>query len=322
MDAGPEISVVVPSHDRPLRLRWLLNALEDQTLARGRWEVIVSHDSVGPETDKLLREHPLALDGTLRFVSLQPGSAPPGANRNAAWRRARAPIVAFTDDDCRPPAEWLEKMLSAGQRHPNSIVQGHTLPDPHEAHHMHAAHARSQTIHPPGPYAEACNILYPLELLERVGGFDEGLQVGEDVDLALRGRQAGADYLGAPEVLTYHAVATPTLRGTLRTVPRWSDLPELLKRHPAHRREYPLGLFWKRSHPLVLLVLAGAILARRNAAFSVLALPWMLDRAPHYGSRFGTRARAIGALPGLAVVDLAELGVLLKGSVKYRTLFL
>ena len=33
----PEIAVVVPSHDRPLRLRWLLNALEEQTLDRSRW---------------------------------------------------------------------------------------------------------------------------------------------------------------------------------------------------------------------------------------------------------------------------------------------
>ncbi len=55
----PEISVVVASHDRPYRLRWLLNALEEQTLDRDRWEVIVAHDSRGPETEALLREHPL-----------------------------------------------------------------------------------------------------------------------------------------------------------------------------------------------------------------------------------------------------------------------
>src|SRR5213593_4083172 len=59
--ADPLISVVVPSHERPLRLRWLLNALEEQTLAREQWEVIVAHDS-GPETQELLREHPLAAD--------------------------------------------------------------------------------------------------------------------------------------------------------------------------------------------------------------------------------------------------------------------
>jgi len=34
----PVISVVVPSHDRPLRLLWLLNALASQTLPRNDFE--------------------------------------------------------------------------------------------------------------------------------------------------------------------------------------------------------------------------------------------------------------------------------------------
>jgi len=55
----PEIAVVVPSHDRALRLRWLLNALEEQTLPRERWELIVAHDSSTPETAALLAAHPV-----------------------------------------------------------------------------------------------------------------------------------------------------------------------------------------------------------------------------------------------------------------------
>ena len=39
---GPiAVSVVVASHARHLRLRWLLNAFEEQTLAPERWEVVV-----------------------------------------------------------------------------------------------------------------------------------------------------------------------------------------------------------------------------------------------------------------------------------------
>ena len=63
---APELTVVVASHDRPLRLRWLLNALADQTLERGRWEVAVGHDCSGAareETERLLGDHPLAHEG-------------------------------------------------------------------------------------------------------------------------------------------------------------------------------------------------------------------------------------------------------------------
>src|SRR5258707_136007 len=98
----PELSVVVASHDRPLRLRWLLNALAEQTLARSRWEVVVCHDSRGEETGALLAGHPLAAAGVLRWRAFEPGSAAASPKRNAGVALARAPTVVFTDDDCRP----------------------------------------------------------------------------------------------------------------------------------------------------------------------------------------------------------------------------
>src|SRR4051794_18197745 len=118
MPSAPEISVVVASHDRAVRLRWLLNALEEQTLPPECWEVVVGHDSAGPETEELLRTHPLAASGRLSHVRLPPGSAPPGANRNAALALARGETVAFTDDDCRPPTQWLEHALAAARQQP------------------------------------------------------------------------------------------------------------------------------------------------------------------------------------------------------------
>src|SRR3954447_9385248 len=132
MPRGPEISVVIASHDRPVRLRWLLNALEEQTLAPERFDVGVGHDSHDPETETLLHSHPLTEAGRLRSVRLPAGSAPPGRNRNAALGLVGAPLVVFTDDDCRPPPEWLERALVAAHRHPGAIVQGTTRPDPDE----------------------------------------------------------------------------------------------------------------------------------------------------------------------------------------------
>ena len=86
----PRLSVVVPAHARPLRLRWLLNALEAQTLPREEWEVVVCHDAAGEEIETLLSEHPLATSGTLRHLRLPPGTGTVGRQRNAAWREARA----------------------------------------------------------------------------------------------------------------------------------------------------------------------------------------------------------------------------------------
>jgi glycosyltransferase involved in cell wall biosynthesis len=323
MDA-PEIAVVVPSHDRPLRLRWLLNALEEQTLPRERWELIVAHDSSDPQTEELLRTHPLAATGVMRHVTLEPGSAPPGRNRNVAWRLARAPIVAFTDDDCRPPRDWVANALAAAQRHPGAIVQGATMPDPDEGViGIHAPHVRLQTIWPPRPWAQACNIVYPREVLERCGGFPEDMYVGEDTALAEAARELGVDYVGAPEVVTRHAIDEATLYGLVRGAWRWQDLPLLLRRHPRIRDEFPAGFFWKRTHAWAPVAAAGVALMRRSRLAALLTLPYLVHATPkHHGQHPRGRIRALTEVPGRFAVDVSEMLALLWGSVKHRTPFL
>jgi GT2 family glycosyltransferase len=320
----PDIAVVVPSHDRPLRLRWLLNALEEQTLARDRFEVIVAHDSRDPETEELLREHPLAAAGTLRHLTFEPGPGP-AAKRNAAWRAARAPLVAFTADDCRPPPEWLERARDAARAHPGAIVQGATLPDPDEEHLIRAApHVDMQRIVPPTPWAQTCNIVYPRELLDRVGGFDEEfpLAAGEDTDLAIRATEAGAAYVGARDVVTYHAVHAVTLSQLVRARWRWQHLAFLVKRQPRVREHFPMWVLWMRTHVWLPLAIAGALLGRRRPGARLLALPWAIHSLPDRGTDPRGRLRALSELPARAVVDGAEMAALARGSLRWRTFFL
>jgi GT2 family glycosyltransferase len=324
--AAPAISVVVASHERALRLRWLLNALEEQTLARGEFEVIVCHDSRGPETEELLRSHPLALSGTLRGIRLPAGNNPPGRQRNVAWRQARASLVAFTDDDCRPPADWLERALGAAGANPGAIVQGATRPDPDELElAQRAPHSLTQTIDPPVPWAQTCNIVYPRSVLERTGGFDDGMAWVEDADLAQRARDAGVPYVGAPELLTYHAVHALAIFGRVRAAARWQQVALLVKRHPALRRHYPARCFWNERHGWMLLALGGAALGaltRRPLLGVAFSLPWARSAAPTYGCGPRGRARSLLELPGRAAVDAAELVALTRGSIRHRTLFL
>ncbi len=319
----PEIAVVVPSHDRPLRLRWLLNALAEQSLPLARFEVIVGHDSSGVETAELLATHPLAKAGVLRSVRNTPGTTAPGHNRNSAWRQARASVVAFTDDDCRPPTDWLANALSAAKRHPGAIVQGATRPDPEEVNiDRYSPYVRTQSIRPPRPWAQTCNILYPIEVLERLGGFPEDMY-GEDTALAERALAAGVSYVAAKEVITHHAIEeVPVVRQIVDSW-RWRGLPLLVARHPRLRREYPLYAFWKREHIWLPVALAGAALQRRSRLWSVLAIPYLVHATPRkYGSQPRSRFRALIDLPGLALIHAAEIASLAWGSIRHRTLFL
>ena len=321
---SPAIAVVVASHNRALRLRWLLNSLEDQTLPRERFEVIVAYDSDDDgATESLLRDHPAGARA-LRFDP-DPGTPTAPRLRNAGWQAAAAPLVVFTDDDCRAPDDWLEQALAAADANPGAIVQGMTLPDPDEESNTHGAWPHTQRIVPPVPWAQTCNILYPRDLLERTGGFldDPPLSMGEDTDLALRARKTGAPYVGAPSMLTWHAVDDLSLRRGFRTLPRWADVAGLIKLHPEVRRDFPMWGFWKRTHVWLPVAVAGVALSRRNPAWAVLALPWAAHTAPAYGEGNPRgRLRAASELPLRAVIDAAEMAVCARGALKHRTFFL
>jgi glycosyltransferase involved in cell wall biosynthesis len=318
----PQVSVVVPSHNRPMRLRRLLDALEEQTLARDCWEVIVVHDSPDRETDIILRDHPLAAEGTLRHIRYPPNSASPSLKRNAGWQAAHAALIAFTDDDCRPEPGWLGALLEAAA--PDAVVQGATTPDPLEDHLLVTArHARSQRVDPPSWYAQTCNIAYPRSLLERVGGFDElgPVPAGEDTDLYLRVRATtGARLIAASDAVVRHAVEPMTLLELLRFTRRWEQLAAVVKRHPDVRSSIYLRLFWRKRHAHFLLGVFGLLAARRHVALALLVVPWLRLVAPSATPRalVGQLRRA----PAEALIDAHEIMTLARGSVRHRTLFL
>ena len=321
--SAPRAAVVVSTHDRPVRLRWLLNALSEQSFPPESFEVIVAHDSRHPDTERLLQTHPLRAAGRLRHLTFPPASVMPGAKRNAGWRATGAGVILFTDDDCRPDPDWVARGVATAAAHPGAVIQGATLPDPEEAATLRGAPwAHTVVIHPPTAWAETCNIVYPRELLERVGGFDPDLRVGEDTDLAVRASGAGAQLVGAPELVVYHAVEERSLFGAVRGTRRWRDMALLAKRHPAVRRDLWGGIWWKREHAALMAAALGGALAPRRPAAALLAAPWIALASGHRG--YGARGlvRSALELPGRAVIDGSEIAALVRGSVRYRTVLL
>jgi GT2 family glycosyltransferase len=322
---GLEISVVVPSHARQLRLRWLLNSLEEQTLAPDRFEVIVVHDYSDDDTRNIIERHPLAAAGVLRHIRIEPGTGQPARQRNLGWRDATAPLVAFTDDDCRADPAWLAAHLQAAVEHPGAIVQGVTKNEPYEVETWAAPHVRTLDIpHPPNEFLQTCNIAYPRELLERLGGFDEAFEapVGEDTDLGLRAIAQGAPVAGAPEAIVYHAVEEYSLPAMIKLGWKWRHVALLAKRHPSVRSEWALGIFWRREHAMLTAALLGALAARRFPPAALAAVPYLREQLLRRGSAKRQIAVRALELPGQVAVDAAEVATMAAGSVRHRTLVL
>lgn len=90
------------------------------------FELIVVDNNSTDGTREMV-ERFAALDSRVRYVfEPQQGSS---FGRNAGIRAARAPIVAFTDDDVRAQPDWLAAIVRAFDEHPDAdVVGGRVLP--------------------------------------------------------------------------------------------------------------------------------------------------------------------------------------------------
>jgi glycosyltransferase involved in cell wall biosynthesis len=311
--------VVASTFNRRERLAALLRALREQTLDRDEFEVIVVDDGSTDGTPAVLQAELETGHLRLKVLRRELGAGPATA-RDEGWRASSAPLVAFTDDDCEPVADWLERAIAAAEGSPDGFVQGRTEPNPRERDGL-GPYSRTIEVRALDPNFHTCNIVYPRALLERVGGFDtasfDRSPGGEDSDLAWRVIAAGAQPVFAPDVLVYHAVNQLGPGGKLRVAARWTTPMKTYALHPELRRAvFTHGIFWKPEHFRLTLALAGLALPRRWwPARLALAVPYLRN----------ARGRSIAAgrgpllAPYFLLHDLVELAAVARAALRYRT---
>jgi GT2 family glycosyltransferase len=313
----PEVSVVVPTFRRPDRLARIVGALAAQTLDRDRFEVVIVDNQSGDATADVLA----ALAST-SSINLRPLSTPDrhgraAAARNMGWRAARAPVVAFTDDDCVPEPTWLEAGLRALADAPGvGVVQGVTKrPD---------GPTTDWTVYreilAPTPWFEACNLFYRRSALDQTGGFDEDYAVGgEDTMAGWAVLDAGWQRAFADDAIVWHDNEERGVSFHIRyawTVER--RIPAIARRYPEFRRT-----LWKpwAIRPLNVAyctAVVGGVLGlvwKRPFLLAVLPYAWM--RRPPRGHH-----RYVQLAAERFAVDTAGFASLKIGAVKERTLIL
>ncbi|MEY2417495.1 MAG: hypothetical protein QOG90_175 [Actinomycetota bacterium] len=306
--SDPKISVVVPTVDRVALLERTLRGLAAQDGVE--FEVIVVHDG-----DSGVRD---LLAGWIDRVPLRALQIPERgavAKRNVGWRAARAPFVAFTDDDCEPAPGWLKAAVAAFDDADESVdlLQGRV--DAHlEDGDVGGTFKRTIEVHERYEGYPNANLVYRRRALERVGGYDDAYWgAGEDSDLAHRVIESGGAVRYVDDAVVWHAVRAVGFVDHLKSLPRWANAPLTIKRHPQLRPLIHRRIFWKPSHTTGALALAGVALAPFGLRWLALVVPHFARRARNNGARAGAQ---------LAVADIAEVAVTVAGSVRYRTLFI
>jgi glycosyltransferase involved in cell wall biosynthesis len=207
------LSVVVPTRNRPDQI----GACVESVLAcpEGGLELVVVDQSDSDDTGRELGRY--AADRRLRHIRSDTRGA--SNARNLGIAHSRAPLLAFTDDDCRVPVDWASRILRHFEDAPEvSLVFGSVrLPEtyavggfgaqfePTEREFQHRLPA------PDTPWGISANMSVRRAVVARIGGFDQLLGPGalfpaggEDTDFMIRAVAAGFKIVNAREVAVLH----------------------------------------------------------------------------------------------------------------------
>lgn len=203
-------SVVVPTHNRKHLLRLCLQGVLGQQYPN--YEVIVVDDGSTDGTEAMVkRDFP-----QIHYIRQEPKRGPAAA-RNRGIQAATGDIIAFTDDDCVPPPDWLARLAQGFVDYPQAAAIGGIQEASEQVLRTHILAryerfvtrkvyglGREPVVGSPAP-GGTNNLAVRRRTLLEIGGFDETFPVaaGEDADLLRRLAQRGYVTVSLPLKVTH-----------------------------------------------------------------------------------------------------------------------
>jgi glycosyltransferase involved in cell wall biosynthesis len=236
------VSVIIPVFNDGDRLRRCLELLQNQTLQAH--EIIVVDNNSNEDIASLCAAFPL-----VKYCRERKQGSYAARNRGIAI--ATGDILAFTDADCLPSREWLERGVAALAQ--ADLVAGHIefcfqshQPTPIEyVDALSHLRQRDYALH---GYAATANAFTNREWFDKVGGFRDDLLSLGDREWGERLKAAGGSVVYCADAIVLHP-ARASMRSLLRKVRlqavhkhtlqpwKWRDLV---------KQVLPLGLqFWQ-----------------------------------------------------------------------------
>ena len=246
--SAPLISVIIPHYNDLANLERCLMFLSAQTLPEGQFEVIVADNNSRCGIEEVRR-----VCGD--FVRVVPAPIPgAGPARNVAVEAPRGRYLAFTDEDCKPAPNWLERGLEALST--SEMVGGRVeveyedlaCPTAVEAFERVFAFNVRRYVEKLG-FGVTANMFVPRGVFDRVGGFrPEG---PDDLEWGQRATAAGYRWRYRPEVVVAH----PARRDWAELTQKWRRLTQMasvaMLEKPNGRVRWFLRSFLILASPLV-----------------------------------------------------------------------
>jgi glycosyltransferase involved in cell wall biosynthesis len=223
MKREPNISIIIPTHNRADSLQATLDALCHQSYSFHHTEVIVVADGCTYDTMKVLQEYKSTF--TLRYFE-QP-SRGPAAARNKGAEMATGELFIFMDDDIEASPSFVEAHVRAHEAQSQKVVIGYlpvVLENQKGFFRYELRTWWEQMFYPlrePGHryrYTDLLtgNLSIDAVLFKQLGGFNPSFWCHEDYEFGLRLIKAGATFGFAPDAIGYHHEVTDLRRSLAR----------------------------------------------------------------------------------------------------------
>lgn len=270
----PRASIILCTYNRAALLERLFDALTRQSVGPGAFEVVVVDDASADSTPDVCLRAAREIPG-LRCIRLDANAGHAGASR-VGIREAEGDVLLFTDDDCIPRADWVERMCAAVER--DSIVAG-TVDSP-RGDFIKLCHniAQFQEFLPGRParevgFAAGANMGIRRSVIDASGVPDGRRRYAFDTELVLRAREKGFAVRFHPESVVLHD--PPSERSRLLGILKYSA--DHATATISLRRQYATLL----RTPLVLRSPSLLLLASPVIAAAVTVRIFTRDRAAH-----------------------------------------
>jgi len=201
----PLVSIIIPVFNDAKRLQTCLSALESQTYPSSRYEIVVVDNGSDDDIEEVTRQFAQV---STAFESC-PGSY---AARNQGISLAKGEIIGFTDADCIPAPDWIERGVANLQRVPNcGLIAGRielffldpARPTAVELYESIKAFPQKEYIKKYN-YGATANVWTFKSVIDNVGVFDATLKSGGDREWGQRVFAAGYNQVYADDVGVAH----------------------------------------------------------------------------------------------------------------------
>ena len=270
----PLVSIIIPVRNRPGEIGNCLGSLLKLAYPRQKTEIIVVDDASIDETAQAAGRFPVRL---IRSREHRGASA----CRNIGAAQAKGEMLCFLDSDCLAQAEWLDQIVplfgdpqvgaAGGRVDSQEDKTGLDRYEQVKSSLLMGTAAKDSRSNDRFFYVPSCNLAVRRELFLRLGGFKEGLEVGEDVDLCWRLLDQGYVIEYRPQARVSHRHRNQIQAFCRRRFEYGTSEPLLQALHPKRQKTF---LVWPRALGFWALI-AGALLTGLNP-LGGLALAWLL----------------------------------------------